>query len=593
MSSVAYATRAPETSTHDAEATPFQQPYVEQSRDDAKLAEKIVKRQGQLEDERSLIDAFWNLVDEIITPRRAVWDLGSRRGMMPGEKLGAEVYDQTCSSAGQDFADGLQGQTASAGLVWWAIHFQNKLAQKDYMARQWIDEVQELAAIEMANSNFYSQYNEACQDGVFFGIATMAKPIWLPFSHKLSYQAHHNREIFVARDDNGEINLWHRKFPMQNRQIDEKFGLERLDYKLRQEIEKNPFQRRMVIHSLYLNTERDTRKWTSENKRVASVYVLENEKLILRKSGFDDWPLSTWCFRRNSQEDYGRGPAMDSIFEAASVNSAVHYLMDAAQLAVMKPLVAQESLKNKIKISPWGITWLQAGEPAPTELFHGAGKEYPIGVDQVMKMREELREKFKAKTFQLLSYLTQMTSRMNQMQIAEIQGEKAAALIPIVGPGQSELLIPMIRSTLQVLFANGRLPPPPPSILAYDPSTYFEFLGPIAVAIKRYLQMQGINPFLLRLIGDRPLIDVWPELKDKMKADELYDYLFEADGAPSKIDQDPDTLIKIRQAKLQQIQQEQRMQQLERLAGGYKQVQGAPEPGSPGEKLMGGQGGQQ
>src|SRR5208337_4071510 len=100
-------------------------------------------------------------------------------------------------------------------------------------ARQWIDEVQEVVSTEMAQSNFYSQYNEACQDGVFFGIATMAKPLWLPQSNKLTYQAHHNREIFIARDYNGEINLWHRKFPVQNRQIAEEFGIDRLDYKLR------------------------------------------------------------------------------------------------------------------------------------------------------------------------------------------------------------------------------------------------------------------------------------------------------------------------------------------------------------------------
>jgi len=256
----------------------------------------------------------------------------------------------------------------------------------------------------MGQSTFYSQYNEACQDGVFFGIATMAKPLWLPSANKLTYQAHHNREIFIARDYNGEINLWHRKFPVQNRQLAEEFGLERMDYKLRQSIEKNPYQRRMVIHSLYLNTERDTRKWTSENNRIASEYVLENEKLILRKSGFDTFPLATWCFRRNSQETYGRGPAMDAIFEAANVNSAVHYLMDSAQLAVMKPMTAQSSLKNKIKISPWGITWLEPGEQPPQELFK-ASREYPIGVDQVMKMRDALRERFKARRPRRLSRL--------------------------------------------------------------------------------------------------------------------------------------------------------------------------------------------
>ena len=538
-----------------------------------------------------MTDNFWNLVDEIITPRRAVWDLGRTRGMMPGEKLGVNVYDQTCSSAGQDFADGLQGQTASAGLVWWAAHARSKVAQKDYLFRQWIDDLQETVQTEMAQSNFYSQYNEACQDGVFQGIATMAKPLWLPYSNKLSYQVHHPREVFIWRDYNGEIAGWQRKFPITNRNIADEFGIDKLTPQLRQSAEKDPYGRRMLIHSIYLNKERDTRKWTSENKRIASVYVLENEKLILRKGGFDDWPLSTWCFRRNSQETYGRGPAMDAIFEAASVNSAMHYLMDAGQLAVMRPMSAPESLKGKVKITPWGITWLQAGETPPKELFNQRS-EYPIAMDQIMKMREELRDKFKAKTFMLLSQLTQMTTRMNQMQIAEIQGEKAAALIPIVGPGQSEMLVPMINATVKVLAENRRLPPPPQSIVERYGSVPMdiEFLGPIAVAIKRYLQMQGVNPFLERLIGNQPLMAVWPELKDKIKADELFDFVFEADGAPTRIEEDPAVVIQKRQAALQAMQQKQKMDQLEQLANTAKAGGQAPEPGSPTEQLMGGQG---
>jgi hypothetical protein len=583
------AERGAVTSTSDLDTTSLQQPFHEQSEADGKLAEKIVKRQAQLEDERALVDGAWDLIDNIGVARRAVWDLGQRRGRLVGEKVGEKIYDGTMAGAGQDLADGLQGQTAIKGLVWWAAHFRNKLAQKDYIARQWIDEVQDCTLTEMGQSDLYDQDNEATQDAVFMGTATMDKPIWLPNEGRLHYQTRHPREIFIWRDDNGIICGRHRKFPMTMRNIADKFGIEKLSLKMRQRAETDPFSRMMVIHSMYLNTERDTRKWTSENKRIASVYVLENEKIVLRKSGFDDWPQVTWCWRLNSQETYGRSPAMDTIFESATLNSAMHYLLDAAQLAVQRPMIADEALKGKIKIGPWGVTWVTGQEGASIRELFKQNPDYPIAMDALMKMRDELRDKFKSKTFMLLSHLTELTQRMNMMQISEIKGEKASQLGPIIGRREFELLGPMINSTVAVLIKNGRAPQPPETLAQYASSPVdLEFLGPIATALKRFVQTQGLNPFMARLIGDRPMLEVWPGMKDRLSEDDLFDMYFEADGAPTKVETAPAILQQLRAQKLKEQQDMKKLAMSQEMASGYSKSVKAPEPGSPGEQLMGG-----
>ena len=586
------AERGATTRDADIGVTASSQPYSSQSDADQKLAEKIVKRQGWLEDNRALTDAAWDLIDDIGTGRRAVWDLGDRRGRLLGEKTGEKIYDQTMSSAGQDCADGLQGQTAIKGMVWWAAHFRDKVARNDYMAKKWIDEVEDCTLTEMAQSNLYAQENEAYLDAIFMGNATLDNPIWLPNERRLHYRTHHPREIFVARDDNGIINLRHRKYPMTNRNIADVFGLEKLSPQIREAVEKNPYGRRMVVHSMYLNTERDTRKWTSENKRIASVYVLYNEKIVLRKSGFDSWPQTTWCWRLGSGEDYGRGIAMDVIYESASLNSAVHYLLDAAQLAVQKPLLADETLKQSgIKISPWGITWTTGNQKDRVRELFQSQSAWPIGMEHITGMRDELRDKFKAKTFQLLSYLTEMTERMNMMQIAEIKGEKASALAPLLGNLEYENLCPMINATVTVLMKNGRCPPPPLTLAQYAQSPVdIDFLGPIAVALRKYIQTQGISPFLTRLIGEAPLLQVWPEMKDRMNPDVLWDVLFEADGAPTKVEQDPQKVIQIRQQKAQMLKEQTAMQKAGQSAKAYKDSIQAPEEGSPGEQVMQGGG---
>ena len=572
----------------------LQQPAYQQSEDDRRLAEKICKRQSMLEDQRALTDSVWDLIDEIGTARRAVWDLGEMRGALVGQKLGEKVYDGTMAQAGQDLADGLQGQTAIKGLVWWAAHLRNKTAQKDYIAKTWIDDVQDCTQTEMLQSDFYAQDNEACQDAVFMGTATMDKPIWLFESGRMHYQTRHPREIFIWRDDNGIICGRHRKFPMTLRNIADKFGTDRLDLKMRQQVETNPFSTRMVLHAMYLNTERDTSKWTAQNKRIASVYLIESEKLILRKSGFDDWPQVSWCWRLNSQETYGRGPAMDTVFESATLNAAAHYLLDALQMGVQKPLVADEALKGKIKIGPNAVTWVTGNEGASIRELYRQSSEYAMGYEEIAKMRDELRDKFKAKTFQLLTYLTQQTERMNMMQIAEIKGEKASLLGPIVGNRESDLLCPMISSTVALLIKRGKAPAPPLSMMRYmnTPMDY-EFLGPIAVALKRYVQTQGLAPFMSRLMGEKSLLDVWPEMRDRLDPDALYDTYFEADGAPTKVDRDPDTLMKIRKQIAQKKAEAEKMAKAKEMAGAYKQTTDAPQEGSPAQAAMDQQGGGQ
>jgi hypothetical protein len=558
--------------------------YVQPEKDN-KLAELVVKRQGRLEEDRGTTDILWDDVDTIISPRRAVYDLGYRKGKRPGDRLGEEIFDGTPSSSGQDLGDGFQSQSADSKLDWWRASQRNPQAKKDFRAKQWFDIVHEIVTLEMAQSDFYKQYNEACHDGVFNGIAHMSRPIWLPSRGRLSYRTFSPREIFIARDYNDDIDLWHHKFPITNRQLAREFGVEKLDLKMRKSVETNPYETHMIIHAIQPNDERDTSKYTSENKKVLSLYILEDKKLILRKGGFDDWPMYTWCWRRDSNGAYGRGPAIDTIWDALTTNKAYKNILHSAQLWAMQPLIANEELKGKIKITPHGITWRENDSQKVEPLLQSQGN-YPIAMDAIMKLREELRDKFKARTFQLLSYLTAETSRMNMMQISEIQGEKAALLIPLTTRNESELLAPMLNATFQVLAENERIPRPPDSVMQYMSSPVdIEFIGPIAVAAKRYLQNRGINLAMSRMIGDAPLLQVWPEMKDKIKPEDLFDYLWDADGAPTKLVQDPKVYLQIRTAAIKAQQQMQKAAMAEKIAQNYPSLTKAPEEGSPAAEM--------
>jgi len=556
------------------------------------LAVKTVQRQRRLEEDRKLIDSAWSDIDDYMLPRRAVYNLGQQRGRDRGDKVGEKIYDGTAGSSGLDLADAFQGHSASPGMKWWGLNFLSKEARHDVILKRWQDEAEETASYYMAESNLYNELNECFVDGVFYCTATMSVPIWLPGENKLSFQTMHPREIFIARDWQGKINLYHRKFPLSGRQIIQEFGKDKLPPTMVQSIDQNPFRTYQVIHAIYPREERDVAKLTPQNKKIASVWVLEEQKVVLRESGFDYWPMITWCWRLSSMETYGRGPGIDTIYDAVTGNSMMKTLLNTGQMLLQPPLIADQDLKTKIKLTPGGITWRESPNQKVERLYEPS-PNYAVGVDAIQRMREELRDKFKAKTFTLLSQLTAMTQRMNLVQTAEIQGEKAALMIPMAGRNQSELLVPLVQSTWRVLARNGKLPPPPPSVMRYlKTNVAVRFFGPMAIAQKRFLELQGINPALDRLaeIGKE-----FPELKqamdDHLDPDETFSKIWEAYGAPAQVQRDPATLQQVRMQRMKMIQAQQKIAMAERLAKGYKDVNAAPEEGSPAESLMGAFGG--
>ena len=522
---------------------------VEQTNREKKLHEEIIKRHGKLVRDREMTDKLWDDIDDFVFPRRGVYNVGNRTASRRGAKLGANIYDGTAAAAGQDLADGFQGYSASPAIRWWGSKLRSKEAMKDRDVKEWLEEVIEAESNEFAQSNFYEQLNIVVTDAVFYGPGTMAAPRWDADAGKLVFQAMHPREIYFARDYTGRIDLWHRKFPISGRQIISEFPNKKLPAKVMKAINDDPFKEFMCIHAVQKRSERDIRKLNAVNKRIASIYILESENVILSESGFDDWPMFTWSWRLNSTETYPRSPAIDSIYDTMVTNAAAKVVLQSAQLAMMPPLIVDESLKDRLKITPHGITWRESPSQTASRLIDSQSN-YPVGVDQVAKLKTDLRERFKANTFTLLSAMTQ---QMTAYQAGEIQGEKAALLGPLITRNQSELLGPLINSTFKILVQNKRVPAPPVSIRQYmNIPVDLEFLGPVALSQKRYLQMQGLVPALNQTTA--LMEKFFPEMKDKLDPDALLEYIWDSNGAPMSVLTRPELVKQIRESRAQQQQ---------------------------------------
>jgi hypothetical protein len=555
-----------------------------------KLAEDIVKRQRRLEKARFNQDNIWDDVDRFVTSRRSHYNVGYIRGDSPNDEGGSDIYDDAAADAIQKFSDNFQAQTASPLIDWWMSRFRGPL-RENQDAMKWMDEAKEAATYEMNRSPFFEEYNEAVQDAVSHGVATMAGPEWNYEKSVLDYQSFHPREIFMWFDVHGRPLGWHHKFPLTGRQILSEFPDARLTEVFKKKIDENPFREFMCIHAIFKRSERDVKSIAATDKAWASVWVVETEKIVLKESGYDDdgvdMPMDTWVWRKGSNGLYCFCPATDSIYSVIMENNAAKSLLKAMQLSVEPPLIITEGVKGNVNFFPLGQTILHnANDKVAAFQFP---TNFAVSVEQVNDLRKQLGTRFRADLFTMMADLPASTKAFTA---AGVQGEKASGLIPIITRSSSQTLMPKLNKTMNILARQGRLPTPPQSIMQYAKSLVdLEMMGPVATAAKRYLGQQGFNAMLAQLGEIENVTKGAPALFQAIiegfNPDEWRKFMVTSNSAPQKLLLDEKQLAMIRQQKadmLKQKQQDERMMMMAKAAhdGGQK-----PEQGSPTAQQMG------
>lgn len=524
---------------------------------------------------------MWDDIEEYIIPRYSNWDLSDQPNKKVGARTGSRIFDGTAQSAIQDFVDGYQGNTASPLIRWCGAHFRSKDAKNNYEGRKWMDGVMETMLSEWNNSNFYTTLYEATYQRSIYGPSHIMDPVYNIETNRMSFDIRHAREIYFASDTEGRPNLWHRKFLLTGRQILSEFPDAILPRNLQKAIEDNPYTEHVCIHAIYRREERDVTRIDNKNMPWASVYILSKEKVLLRESGFVESPITTSRWRMVPGETYPRSTAIDTLYECLSVNQMSRSVLRAAQLLVEPPYIVYGTLKGKLKITPAGQTTIENPSDSVKPL------EFPAnlmgGLQQIADVRSDLRERFKTKIFNLMSSLTK---EMTATQAAAMQGEQAVLLGPIVTRDQYENLMPLIHKSFKCLRDAGKFDQPPESLRMFaNTPVDIEFLGPVAMLARRYLQMQGINAGMSSIL---PIAKEFsPEVLDRINFDEYAKFSWEAAGAPAKVFRSDEEVAVIRQQRAAAQKQAQAAQAMQVMSDAYVKTNTPIAPNSGAEQIMG------
>lgn len=530
-------------------------------------AELILKRHERLKSDRYPWMAFWQDVANYVMPRKS--EILSQR-WYPDQSKEQRIFDSTAIRANQILANGHMSWITPQGQAWFSFDAPDQVSESDE-AKQWFAACTEIARRELARSNFYTESHEFYLDRGGFGTACM-------FASEgkktpLNFEAWELGKYSLSEDDEGRIDTVFREFEMTLRQMELRFGRENLSEDSRKRLDGNDpkaqDEKLTVVHAIYPRSpdDFDPRKRDGKNMPVASVYVEQGQKHVLREGGFMESPFFASRFLHWSKSVYGWSPSWMALPEARQLNFLEKMMDSLAEVAAFPRILLPEGFAGAVDLRAHGITYFDHNSPStarPQEwLTQG---RYDIGKDRGDVRRKAIEQAFYVDVFQMFAQIErQMTAR----EVAERSAEKLDQFSPSFSRLTVEFLNPCLQRVFAILLRGGHFPAPPNEALvlgasgAFIPEPKVNYSSRIALAIKA-LETMG---FERTLESWQPMIQARPDVLDNLDLDTAFRDMARNNNVPSRWLIDARKMQQKRAARAQQAQQQQQATMADQIAG--------------------------
>jgi len=329
----------------------------------------------------------------------------------------------------------------------------------------------------------------------------------------------------------------------------DKFG-EKAFGKFAKELAKNPDKKVKVVHLILPRHEVEMRKITPFNKPFASYHIYKEGKMVIKDSGFDEFPYAVARWKKTSRETYGRSCAMKALADTRMQNSMRKTTIRSAQKSTDPGYqVPDDGVMGRVNAKPGGVNPYRAGTKDRIEAMPAPG-DPRLGLEMIQDNRSRLKEYWFIDQLQLKE-----GDRMTTLEVSTRNDDRLRLLGPIVGRQTDELLAPLVKRLLGIMRRKKLLPDKMPPILQKTQLQVF-FTSQIAKAIK---QVEGAN--VERWMASiAPVVEFRPEVADIVNVDEYARYMADVYSVPEKLINSTDDLERIRQERAEANRKAQEQQ---------------------------------
>jgi len=518
--------------------------------------EYIKKRVDALASDRGTWEVNWQEILDYVMPRKA--DVVTLR--TKGEKRTEVLFDSTAITANNLLAASLHGTLTSPSLPWFSIKLRDEELNRNRDVQLWLEDTGRRMYDTFNETNFNTEVHELYLDLCSIGTAAIFVEEGNEGFDKngIHFNTLHIAEYYIQENINGKVDTLYRKYKLTARQAVQEFGEKNVGEKILTAAKEKPDQKFNFIHAVEPTEDykRATGK-TSTKLPYHSCHVCEEDKMVVRTGGYNEFPYLVPRWSKATGEIFGRSPSYNALPDIKTLNKAVEIGLKAWAKAIDPPLLVQDDgVIGRVRTTPAGITVVRNdGAIKPLQI----GSNWQITDLKENQLRTAIRQAYYSDQLQLQEG-PQMTATEVQVRYELMQ----RLLGPTLGRFQSEFLNPLIERVFGIMYRAGALLPEPSVVRGSKIDV--EYVGPLArsqrmeeaVAIERLYQL-AMN-----------IAQVDPAIMDNIDHDEAVRLRGKLLGVPKTVLRGKDQVDEMRNARVEQQQMAQMAQQQQAQAQAMK-----------------------
>lgn len=538
--------------------------------------EQVYRHYCQLKDNRLPWDALWGETARYYLPTSMHWQPDTDSRVSPNVSK-IKVFDDTPAWAAQRFASGLLGMVMNPTQKWLEFELYSGQDQLSDEARAWLQRLQEkvLFVLQDPTVGFYDAMHEHLLDYGIFGEAIMLIDR-NPENNMPRFTPYPLEQTYLGLTASKRPNTVFRRYHLQAQTLVDTFSKQDdsiPDVVLSSIKAKEYTKKFAIIHGVFPR-EHGVANGFQHEKPFASVYFLEENKQLIRESGFDFFPFSAPRFMVFASEDHGQGPGVLSLSNVRSLNTIIKTMLRSDQRKAAPAWLAQRrGWVKPLNLNPDHINYYDGFDLDKTVMPLGGDGDPQAGKDWVDGYRESILRAF---------YLDRMNApdkraEMKEVEVLMGEEERMRDLLPQLSRLHAESISQIILNVVDI--CADEMEPPPEEIGAN--SVKIRYLSPLSRAQKS-MSVAQVNRTLQNFII--PLSQIDPSAMKTVNIYKYARYVLDAENMPSEIRTTEEEFAAMQEQDAQQAQMQQMLeagQGASEITKNFAQAQQAAGGGDP------------
>lgn len=495
-----------------------------------------------------------------------------------GSKKHQKIINNTASRAAMICANGLNSGLTPHWSPWFLFTLQDEDLAEFGPVREWLHNVRNAILTILSRSNFYSAVHDIYQELVHFGTGTMI--IDEDLEEYLQCRPLTVGEYYLSLDGRYKPGSLYRQLSLTAGQIRELFGqgkdkLDGLPKEVVTAIQKNQIDQNFEVGHVIEKAsftqygKADYRGWPYK-----SCYfpLTGDENVVYRKHGYRSRPFIAARLMGHQEDAYGYGISMETLGDIKGLQQEERDKLEALRKMIRPPMNGPASMKTQGgSILSAAINWIPDNHTGKgfTPAYQVDPRMHEIR-QEIAATEERIRDSYYVKMF--LAVLGLEKRDVTAYEIAKRYEEKAIVLGPMMERLDSEVRSPTIERVFSIATENFWLPPPPPDLPVGTPIRV-EYISSLSQA-QKVVQGQPLQEFI-GVVGG--MIEAFPEIRDKIDADEVVDQLGVNYNVPPKVIRSDDRVIEIRTERAKAEQAQQLLESAKPVADAVKALGNTPQ----------------